>query len=134
MDIKLLLINEFLKDSGLPNDQKSLEKYRWEWWANPRLNGDRSLKLTDRGYEVLTTAVGLKFYQIDLPASIENTNQLVIRLDKLIDCPWFITKKSIFVSKEKTAVQLVLFSGDLQKFGNAKHRSAKSALENTATD
>lgn len=134
MDIKLFLINEFLKDSGLPDDQKSLEKYRWEWWANPRLNGARSLKLTQQGYDVLTNTVGLKFYQINLPASMEITNQLVIWLDKLIDCPWFMTKKSIFVSKEKTAVQLVLFSGDLQKFGTAKDRSMKSARENINTD
>lgn len=126
MDTKLLLTKEFLKGSGLPDDEKSLEKYLWSWWVNPRLNGDRSLGLTSQGYEVISKDVGLKFYQIDLPDNTEITNQLIIWLDKFIDCPWYMTKRSIFVSREKVAVQLVLFSGDLQKFGKAKDRAQKS--------
>jgi hypothetical protein len=126
MDTKLLLTKEFLKGSGLPDDVKSLEKYLWSWWVNPRLNGDRSLGLTSQGYEVISKDVGLKFYQIDLPDNTEITNQLIIWLDKFIDCPWYMTKRSIFVSREKVAVQLVLFSGDLQKFGKAKDRAQKS--------
>jgi hypothetical protein len=126
MDTKLLLTKEFLKGSGLPDDEKSLEKYLWAWWVNPRLNGDRSLGLTTQGYEVISKDVGLKFYQIDLPDNTEITNQLIIWLDKFIDCPWYMTKRSIFVSREKVAVQLVLFSGDLQKFGKAKDRANKA--------
>jgi hypothetical protein len=126
MDTKLLLTKEFLKGSGLPDDEKSLEKYLWSWWVNPRLNGDRSLGLTSQGYEVISKDVGLKFYQIDLPDNTEITNQLIIWLDKFIDCPWYMTKRSIFVSREKVAVQLVLFSGDLQKFGKAKDRAQKA--------
>ena len=126
MDTKLLLTKEFLKGSGLPDDEKSLEKYLWSWWVNPRLNGDRSLGLTTQGYEVISKDVGLKFYQIDLPDNTEITNQLIIWLDKFIDCPWYMTKRSIFVSREKVAVQLVLFSGDLQKFGKAKDRAQKA--------
>ena len=126
MDTKLLLTKEFLKGSGLPDDEKSLEKYLWSWCVNPRLNGDRSLGLTTQGYEVISKDVGLKFYQIDLPDNTEITNQLIIWLDKFIDCPWYMTKRSIFVSREKVAVQLVLFSGDLQKFGKAKDRANKA--------
>jgi len=126
MDTKIKLTKEFLKDSGLPVDEKSLEKYLWTWWVNPRLNGDRSLGLTTQGYEVISKDVGLKFYQIDLPDTTEITNQLIIWLDKFIDCPWYMTKRSIFVSREKVAVQLVLFSGDLQKFGKAKDRANKA--------
>lgn len=128
MDTKLKLTKEFLKDSGLPDDEKSLEKYLWTWWVNPRLNGDRSLGLTTQGYEVISKDVGLKFYQIDLPNNIEITNQLIIWLDKFIDCPWYMTKRSIFVSREKIAVQLVLFSGDLQKFGKAKDRANNATI------
>lgn len=134
MDIKLTLTKAFLKDSGLPDDEKSLEKYLWVWWANPRQNGDRSMGLTEQGYDTISKQVGLKFYQVDLPNTIEVTNQLIIWLDKFIDCPWYMTKRSIFVSREKVAVQLVLFSGDLQKFGKAKHRSAQSASKITITD
>jgi hypothetical protein len=127
MDIKLQLTKEFLKDTGLPDDQKSLEKYLWAWWSNPRLNGDRSMGLTEQGYDVISKQVGLKFYQVDLPKDTYLSSQLIIWLDKFIDCPYYLTKKSIFVSREKVAVQLVLFSGDLQKFGNAKQRAQQSA-------
>jgi hypothetical protein len=127
MDTKLLLTKEFLKDSGLPDDKTSLEKYLWTWWINPRLNGERSLGLTEQGYQVISQQVGLKFYQIDLPKDIQKTNQLIIWLDKFIDCPWYINNKSIYVSREKVAVQLMLFSGDLQKFGQSKNRAIKAA-------
>jgi hypothetical protein len=53
----------------------------------------------------------------------------MIWLDRFIDGPWHITKKSIVVFKEKTAVQLILFSGDVQKFGLAKAMSLKSHTE-----
>jgi hypothetical protein len=127
MDIKLQLTKEFLKGSGLPDDQTSLEKYLWSWWSNPRLNGNRSMGLTEQGYDVISKQVGLIFYRVDLPKDTYLTSQLIIWLDKFINCPYYLTKKSIFVSREKVAVQLVLFSGDLQKFGNAKHRAQKSA-------
>ena len=126
MDTKLLLTKEFLKGTGLPDDEKSLEKYLWSWWVNPRLNGERSLGLTSQGFDVISQQVGLKFYQIDLPKDIDITNQLIIWLDKFIDCPWYMTKKTIYVSREKVAVQLMLFSGDLQKFGKAKDKATKS--------
>lgn len=133
MDTKLLLTKEFLKGSGLPDDEKSLEKYLWTWWVNPRQNGERSLGLTTQGYEVISQQVGLKFYQIDLPSNISITNQLIIWLDKFIDCPWYMNKNSIYVSREKVAVQLLLFSGDLQKFGRAKDRALK-ATDNIASN
>lgn len=131
MDTKLLLTKEFLKGSGLPDDEKSLEKYLWSWWVNPRLNGERSLGLTTQGYEAISQTVGLKFYQIDLPKDIDITNQLIIWLDKFIDCPWYMTKKTIYVSREKVAVQLMLFSGDLQKFGKAKDKASKTEQQTT---
>lgn len=127
MDIKLQLTKEFLIGTGLPDDQKSLENYLWTWWTNPRLNGERSMGLTGQGYDMIANQVGLKFYQVDLPKDTYFSSQLIIWLDKFINCPYYLTKKSIFVSREKVAVQLVLFSGDLQKFGNAKHRAHQSA-------
>jgi hypothetical protein len=54
-------------------------------------------------------------------------NQEIIWLDNFIDCPWFLTKKEIFVFGEKMAVQLVLFSGNIKKFAHAKAENLKSS-------
>ena len=65
----------------------------------------------------------IKDYKIDLPKEIEWTNQLIIRMDQFIDCPFYLTKKAIYVFGEKMAVQLVLFSGNIQKYGLSKAMS-----------
>lgn len=125
MDTKHLLTKTFLEILGLPCEPKDIEKHIWLWWANPR-NNERSFALTQNGYEAMAFRDGLKFYQIDLPDSLVVTNKVMVWLDKFIDCPYYLTKKSIYVSREKVAVQLVLFSGDLYKFGLAKEKSQKS--------
>jgi hypothetical protein len=44
-------------------------------------------------------------------------------MDQFIDCPFYLTKKAIFVYSEKMAVQLVLFSGNIQKYGLSRAMS-----------
>ena len=57
-------------------------------------------------------------------------NELILHLDRFVEGPYYVTRKYIKVFTEKMAVQLVLFSGDIQKYGKAKARSAKKAQEN----
>lgn len=125
MDIKLMLTGQFLYELGRYPSKKTVKKCLHLWWKNARLNGNRSLGLTEQGYDVIKNQIGLKFYQIDFPNSIVFTNQLVIQLDKFIDCPYYITDNSIMVSREKTAVQLILFSGDLYRFIKSKENFQK---------
>jgi hypothetical protein len=48
------------------------------------------------------------------------TSQIIIFLDKFIDCPYYLTNRSITVTSERKAVELGLFSGDLRKYGLTK--------------
>ena len=48
------------------------------------------------------------------------TTQVIIFLDQFIDCPYYLTNKSIHVTSEKKAMELHLFSGDLRKYGLTK--------------
>jgi len=59
------------------------------------------------------------------------TTQVIIFLDQFIDCPYYFTNRSIFVTSEKKAVELTLFSGDLRKYGitKAMNRDEKNANE-----
>lgn len=120
MDPKLYLTIAFANELGLESGAKNLELLHRSWWQNPRLNGERSFRLTDCGYKALAH---LKFYQIEIPESQVLTSQTIIWLDKFIDCPYYLEKKTIWVSREKVAVQLILFGGDLTKFGKAKEDS-----------
>lgn len=134
MDIKHKLTIEFLIAwLGHRPSELVISEYYQKWWQNIRSNGERSLRLTYDGYKFLKNNDLLKFYQIDTEDTVY-TNQITLRLDKYLDCPWYLDRsKCIWVSREKMAVQLILFGGDLVKFVNAKYKSETMTKENLLT-
>ena len=129
MDVKEQLTKIVSEQLGWPVDAKSLEKNHTILWQNPRKKAVGGQRLTDQGFAVFTEQMEMKSYDIEFPKEFTLTNQTVIWLDRFIDGPYYLTKKSIVVFKEKTAVHLVLFSGDVAKFGMAKAMSLKSHTE-----
>ena len=79
---------------------------------------------------MLKEQIELKSYEIAFTEDTEWTVQLILHLDKFLESPYYLDKKTIMVFREKTAVELMLFSGDLQKYGLAKAMSQKNN-ENT---
>ena len=116
MDQRTEITRYVLQQADKPYDDAYVKKMLPAFWMNPRQKTKGGLRLTDSGWDWLRQA-DLKYYQIDLPKEIEWTNQLIIRLDQFIECPFYITKKAIYVFGERMAVQLVLFSGNIQKYG-----------------
>jgi hypothetical protein len=102
-------------------DEKNIKKLIRVWWENPRNKQTGGLRLTPAGFEAFKKSQ-LKFYEIQLESPIHYTNGMVIWLDQKIECPYFINKNKITVFGEKTAVQLLLFSGDLNKLKRAHDR------------
>lgn len=129
MDVKAHLTKVISNQLGWPTDPKTLEKNHAVIWQNPRRKDVGGQRLTDQGYEVFVSKMEMKSYEVEFPKDFTLTNQVVIWLDRFIDGPYYITKKAIIVFKEKTAVQLILFSGDVQKFGLAKAMSLKNNEE-----
>jgi hypothetical protein len=129
MDIKHHLTQLVSTQLGWPTDPKALEKNLAVLWINPRKKAVGGMRLTDAGFKVFTDDMDMKSYDIAFPNEFTLTNQVMIWLDRFIDGPYFLDKKSIVVFKEKTAVQLILFSGDVQKFGVAKAMSLKNDAE-----
>jgi hypothetical protein len=125
MNQKIDITKYVAEQSGLPTDEKSIRKLIAQWWQNPRKKEKGGLRLTDDGFARLTTQFTAHKVRFEDP--IEYTNQLIIRLDNFIDCPWYITNKAVFVFNDKMAVQLVLFSGNIVKFSTAKAKNLKSA-------
>jgi hypothetical protein len=125
MNQKIELTTYVAKESNLPADEKSIKKLIPVWWQNPRTKITGGLRLTDEGFARFTTQ--LKAHKVRFDQPVEYTNQLIIQLDNFIDCPWYVSKKEIYVFSEKMAVQLVLFSGNIAKFSSAKAKNLKSA-------
>ena len=127
--LKDLYTKIFLEQAGLPSNEDSVRQYIKKWFRNPREKLDSSLTLTDEGFEFLTTKIGLQSYRIPFPKDFQMTTQVVLFLDKFLDCPNYYNKKEIFVFKEKKAAELMLFSGDVRKYGIAKALARQRELE-----
>ena len=125
MNQKLDITKYVATQFGLATDDKSVRKFTAQWWQNPRKKEKGGLKLTDEGFARLTHC--FKAHRVRFEEEIEYTNQLILRLDNFITCPWYIHKKDIFVFDDKMAVQLVLFSGNIVKFSTAKAKSLESS-------
>jgi len=109
----------FLKEKGLAISDANLKQYMPIWWQNTRNKLQGGLRLTEEGYNTLQE-IGIEVYDIPYPKDMPLTTQVIIFLDQFIDCPYYLTNRSITVTNEKKAVELTLFSGDLRKYGIIK--------------
>jgi len=82
----------------------------------------RSLRLTKQGLEMIEQ-LEIKTYIIKFPDKIIFTPQTYLWLDEFVDCPYFVDKKQIKVTMEKMALQLMMFAGDITKYGLARAMS-----------
>jgi hypothetical protein len=106
----------FLQELGKSVSDNSISEHLPLWWQNTREKDNSGLRLTDQGFEVIQK-IDLKVYDIPFPKDMSLTTQIIIFLDKFIDCPYYLTKSGILVTNEKKAVELALFSGDVRKYG-----------------
>ena len=78
--------------------------------------------MTKLGFEWIES-LDLKTYTIKFPQKIIFTPQTYLWLDEFVDCPYFVNKSKIVVTMEKMALQLMLFAGDVTKYGLARAMS-----------
>lgn len=131
MDVKDNYTNIFLKAAELDITAKLVKSKRMDWWWNVRVKNDGGLRLTDQAMDFIKNESEIKIYKIDFPKDFSITPQILLWLDKFIDSPYYITKRSISVLKEKAAFELYLFSGDVQKLGYNKALSKRLSQESS---
>lgn len=112
----------FLKEQGKSANDLTIKEFMPLWWKNTRDKGEGGLRLTDAGFDLINE-IDLATYDVPYPKDMPLTTQVIIFLDKFIDCPYYIGNRSIIVTNEKKAVELSLFSGDLRKYGLTKAMS-----------
>lgn len=114
MNQKSKITEYLMTELGIEITPKKLKSYAAAWWKNCRQKPKGGLWLTEKGFEAFLKA-DIKNYQIKFEEPIDIfENKFILWLDNAIDCPFFITPKEIYVFAEKTAVQMILFSGDLK--------------------
>lgn len=125
MDLKDAYTRVFLQAANQPVDAKAIESYRTTWWWNVRDKDEGGLRLTEPAMEFITKEADIKTYKVDFPKDFTITAQILLWLDNNIDGPFYISRKSITVLKEKAAFQLYLFAGDIKKMGYNKALARK---------
>lgn len=119
IDAKLKLTKLLISALEFSDDEDSVRKYHNVWWKNIRNSSSSRMRLTKAGFLAFKDKLNLKTYQIDIQ-KINFTNQILLNLDKFIDGPYYLDNNNITVFREKTAIELVLYEGDLKKFIAAK--------------
>ena len=117
----------FLTAADLVSDDEIVKAKRTEWWYNNRDQG--GLRLTEAGLDFVTDQAKIKTYNIKFPGTFSITPQILVWLDRFIDCPFYLTKKDITVLSEKSAFELYLFSGDVKKMGYSKALAKRLSQE-----
>ena len=117
----------FLKQANISIGENTLKEYMPLWWKNSRSKATGGLRLTDDGITFVKEKLQVQTYDVPFPNDFNLTTQTIIFLDKYIDCPYYLADDGVIVTNEKKAMELMLFSGDIRKYGLNK---ALSRLEN----
>ena len=107
----------FLKQANISIGENTLKEYMPMWWKNSRSKATGGLRLTDDGITFVKEKLQVQTYDVPFPNDFNLTTQTIIFLDKYIDCPYYLADDGVIVTNEKKAMELMLFSGDIRKYG-----------------
>ena len=125
----------FLQQWGKTTDDVNVKMFSSKWWQSTRVGKQSAFRLSDEGFEFLTTDLDLKCYDIPFTEPIELSPQTIIFLERYVDCPYYLTQESITVFSERKSFELMLFSDDIRKFGLIKAMNEREKdLDTSNTD
>lgn len=119
----------FMKQADMALTDANIQTCLKKWWKNTRTKIEGGLRLTDEGLDFVSGTLNLQLYEVPFPLAFDLKPQVIIFLDRFIDCPYYLTDTSITVLAERKAFELHLFSGDVQKYGLTKAMSRKKATD-----
>ena len=119
----------FLKQANISIGENTLKEYMPLWWKNSRSKSTGGLRLTDDGITFVKEKLQVQTYDVPFPNDFNLTTQTIIFLDKYIDCPYYLADDGVIVTNEKKAMELMLFSGDIRKYGLNKAISRIETVE-----
>jgi hypothetical protein len=123
MDWKTTYTKIFLQQANISVNDNTMKEYLPIWWKNSRIKTEGGLRLTEEGLKFVQEKLELQTYDVPFPLEFTITTQILIFLDKFIDCPYYLAADGLIVTNEKKALELHLFSGDIRKYGLTKAMS-----------
>ena len=121
----------FLKANNQAVSEENVLIYSRKWFVNVRKKEEGGLRLTDEGFKFVKDILDLRVYEVPFPATLDLKPQVILFLDKFIDCPYHLTEESITVLGERKAFELHLFSGDVRQYGLTKAMKRKNSSQNS---
>lgn len=119
----------FLQTQNKSLDEATVRIFHKTWFKNTRTKNIGGLRLTEKGYEYLVSELNLKEYEVPFTADIELNPQLVIFFDQFLDCPYYLTTRSLTVFSERKAFELHFFADDIRKYGLMKALKKQQKVE-----
>lgn len=135
MNHKLEITKYVINYLGIePKNEKSFKSIYHSIWQNPRTKELGGYRLTRKGFELLSKS-DIKYYEIRLEdRDINFDSKFILWLDRTFNTPFYLSETKIYFFNERPAVQLVLFSGNIQKYYRAYQNFAKkeSLIDNNS--
>jgi hypothetical protein len=119
------LTKVFLQQWGKSTDDANCNFYSRIWWQYHRVSKQSALRLSDAGLDFLRNALDIRLHEIKFAESVELCPQLIIFLERYIDCPYHINPKRIIVTSERKSFELYMFSDDIRKYGYIKAMNSR---------
>ena len=116
----------FLQQKEKSIDSANIKHHMYKWWQSHRSKESGGLRLSDEGFEFLTSELDLKSYEIPFTEPIELSPQTIIFFDRTMDGPYYLTNQSITVFSERKSFELYMFSDDIRKYGLVKAMNAQN--------
>lgn len=126
MNQKLEITKYVLNYLGIKTqNDKNFKSIYHSIWKNPRTKETGGYRLTRKGFELLSKS-NIKYYEIRLEdRDITFDNNFILWLDQTFNSPFYLSETKIYFFNEKSAVQLVLFSGNIQRYYRAYQNFSK---------
>lgn len=110
----------FLTQKQRSIDPANVKLHLYKWWQSHRSKNEGGLRLSEEGFNFLTTELELKCYNVPFTDPIDLSPQVIIFFDRHMDCPYFLTNSAIIVFSEKKSFELYMFSDDIRRYGLMK--------------
>jgi hypothetical protein len=122
----------FLAQNNQAVSEENIKIAKRRWWFNVRKKDSGGLRLTEEGLKFLKEDLDMAVYEVPFPYYLDLKPEVIVFLDRIMDCPYYLKSDSITVTNEKKCFELYLFSGDVQKYGLIKAMKRQRSLDRKA--
>ena len=117
----------FLQTKEKSTDKANVKLHLHKWWQSHRSKTEGGLRLSEEGFNFLTTELELKSYTVPFTEPIDLSPQVIIFFDRHMDCPYFLTNSAITVFSERKSFELYMLSDDIRRYGLMKAMNKQSS-------